>query len=91
MLGHHPPTQAWLINDIETTRGMHLSTGATGTRLLFPYASTQPFNFTPNGGQFDFVWLSARTPHVGPQYVWCLTARRNQEKYPPETHHRSFS
>ena len=22
------------------------------------------------GGQSDFVWLSARTPHVGPQYVW---------------------
>ena len=32
--------QAWLINDIETTRGMHLSTGATGTRILFPYLST---------------------------------------------------
>ena len=32
----------------------------------------QPFNFTPMGGQFNFVWLSARTmhPHVGPQYVW---------------------
>ena len=30
----------------------------------------------PPGGQFDSVWLSARTmhPHVGPQYVWCLTA-----------------
>ena len=23
----------------------------------------------PNGGQFDFGWPSARTPHVGPQYV----------------------
>ena len=31
--------QAWLIHDIETTRSMHLSTGATGTRLLFPYLS----------------------------------------------------
>ena len=31
--------QAWLIHDIETTRNMHLSTGATGTRLLFPYLS----------------------------------------------------
>jgi len=30
----------------------------------------EPFNSTPNGGQFDFVWLSARTPHAGPQRVW---------------------
>ena len=22
-------------------------------------------------GQFDFVWLPARVPHVGPQHVWC--------------------
>lgn len=32
--------QVWLINDIETTRSMHLSTGAIGTRLLFPYLSS---------------------------------------------------
>ena len=25
----------------------------------------EPFNFTPHGGQSDFVWLSARTPHGG--------------------------
>ena len=24
----------------------------------------------PHGGQFDSVWPPARTPHVGPQYVW---------------------
>ena len=23
----------------------------------------EPFNSTPMAGQFDFVWLSARTPH----------------------------
>ena len=45
----------------------------------------------PDGGQLDFVWLSARTRHVGPQYVWCLTARRNQEQYPPEKYYRSCS
>ena len=33
------------------------------------YAS-RAVQFHPRGGQFDFVWLSARTPHVGPQYVW---------------------
>ena len=49
--------------------------------------------FHPNGGQFDFVWLSARTmhPHGGASYVWCLTAYRNQEKYPPEKYCRPFS
>ena len=47
--------------------------------------------FHPHGGQFDFVWPPARTPHGGASYVWC--ARRNQEKYPPEIFyiHRSFS
>ena len=49
--------------------------------------------FHPDGGQFGFVWLSTRTegPHGGASYVWCLTARRNQEKYPPEKHCRSFA
>ena len=42
----------------------------------------------PNRGQFDFVWLPARTPHGA--YMWCLTARRNQAKYPPETYYRSL-
>ena len=23
-----------------------------------------------DGDQFDSVWLPARTPHVGPQYMW---------------------
>ena len=33
-------SEDWLINDIEHTREMHLSTGAIGTRLLFPYLSS---------------------------------------------------
>ena len=48
----------------------------TKHRALFAhtlYASCA-VQFHSNGSQFDFVWLSARTPHVGPQYVWCLTA-----------------
>ena len=28
----------------------------------------------PHGSQSDFVWPSARTPHGGASYVWCLTA-----------------
>ena len=27
-------------------------------------------SISPGGVQFDFVWLSARTPHVGASYVW---------------------
>ena len=45
--------------------------------------------FHPDGGQFDFARSSARTPHVGPQYVWM--SWRNQEKYPPDNYYRSFS
>ena len=26
--------------------------------------------FHPHGGQSDFVWLSAHTPHGGASYVW---------------------
>ena len=44
--------------------------------------------FHPDGGQSDFVRLPARTPHGGASYVWCLAARRNQEKYPPGKHYR---
>ena len=30
----------------------------------------EPLNSTPNGGQSDFVWLSARTMHSHGAYVW---------------------
>ena len=45
VLGLVPPvllnqSVAWLINDVETTRGVHLSTGATGTRLFFAFLSS---------------------------------------------------
>ena len=29
--------------------------------------ASRAVQFHPHGGQFDFVWLPARTPHVGPQ------------------------
>ena len=40
-------------------------------KQVYKYAS-RAVQCHPHGGQFDFVWLSARTmhPHVGPQYVW---------------------
>ena len=38
--------------------------------LSVVYASSRAVQFHPNAGQFDFVWLPAHTPHVGPQYVW---------------------
>ena len=40
-----------------------------------------------SGSQFDFVWLSARVEGPHGAYVWCLTASRNQEKYPPDNYH----
>ena len=57
----------------EADRLMAQVAGVVRTRR---YAS-QAAPFHPHGGQSDFVWLTARAPHVGPQYVWCLTARRN--------------
>ena len=39
------------------------------SRDLFAYAS-RAVQFHPHGGQSDFVWLSARTPHGGASYVW---------------------
>ena len=33
-----------------------------------PKYAPQPVQFHPHGGQSDFVWLSARTPHGA--YVW---------------------
>ena len=40
-----------------------------------PYAS-RPVQLHPDGGQFDSVWLPARTMHPrgGASYVWCLAA-----------------
>ena len=52
------------------TRG---STGSRSTRR-------EPFNFTPMG--VNRLRLALRT--YARVYVWCLTARRNQGKYPPE-------
>ena len=45
--------------------------------------------FHPNGGEFEFIWLSTRMPHGA--YVWCLTAKQNHEKYPPEEWYCSCS
>ena len=38
---------------------------AANTDMLFGVGGTcrGPFKSTPKGGQFDFVWLPARTPH----------------------------
>ena len=52
------------------------STGPSSRRSSTSWKTTRAryapraVQFHPHGGQFDFVWLSARAPHVGPQYVW---------------------
>ena len=56
---------------VETLSLQVLPTPEFRLRLLATrtYVS-QPFDFTLNVGQFDFVWLPARTPHGGAPYVW---------------------
>jgi len=39
------------------------------TRCSTWYAS-RAIQLHPNGVQFDFVWLPARTPHGGASYAW---------------------
>jgi len=75
---HGQTFQDWFINDYMLNK--------IGMSQLVSGYTPRAVQFHPHGGQLDFVRLSARTmhPHVGPQYVWCLTAQRNQEKYPPE-------
>ena len=53
------------------------------------YAS-RALQFHPHGGQSDFVWLLARTPHVG-AFSTCGEPDETKEKYPPpEMYYRSF-
>ena len=40
------------------------------TTVAWAEYASRAVHFHPNGGQFDFVWHPARTPHVGPQHVW---------------------
>jgi hypothetical protein len=56
-------------------------------------------SISPRWGSIRFrLALRTSTPwgvrvvsqHVGPQYVWCLTAERNREKYTPEKYYRTF-
>ena len=49
------------------TPGPEVEKGPLHVRVFFLSRAVQLHS---DGGQFDFVWLSARTPHVGPQYVW---------------------
>ena len=37
--------------------------------LTDPKYASRTVQFHPNGGQLDFVWLPARTPHGGASYV----------------------
>ena len=61
-------------NDTTTYINANWVTSWDGTNK-HAYAS-RAVQFHPNGGQYDFVWPSARTmhPHGGATYVWCLAA-----------------
>ena len=40
------------------------------TRLIESMYASRAVQFHPHGGQSDFVWPPARTPHGGASYVW---------------------
>ena len=46
---------------------------------MYPSRAVQ---FHPHGGQFDFVWLSARTPHGGASYVWRVVSQTKSREIP---------
>ena len=77
-LKHLDLSDNYIILDSATATAHFTGKGIQGCAQL-EYAP-RAVQFHPHGGRFDFVWLPARTPHVGPQYAWCLTAERNQEK-----------
>ena len=63
----------------------HLCTfGALGV-VRVPSGSIRP-RWRP----IRFRLAPARTMHPHKAYVWCLTAQRNQEKYPPDKYYRSL-
>eukprot|EP00047_Mylnosiga_fluctuans_P008900 m.260661 g.260661 ORF g.260661 m.260661 type:complete len:1184 (+) comp23823_c0_seq1:61-3612(+) len=90
--GPTSPTALWLINDVETTRNMHLSTGAIGTRYLFPVLSDL--------GRTDLALaLAAQDTYPSPGYWVTLGATTCWEDYsgvadgqhpPPPTHNHPF-
>ena len=43
--------------------------GSSGKGPARDGCASRAAQFHPDGGQFDFARSSARTPHVGPQYV----------------------
>ena len=48
--------------------GARESMGANTQAALKEGLAVLDVKYRPNGGQFDFVWLSTRTPHGA--YVW---------------------
>ena len=48
--------------------GGHAGVDWDATIKLAWQGESRAVQFRPDGGQFDFVWLSARTPHRA--YVW---------------------
>ena len=61
---HTSPASVQIVVDADETHP-----GDYG-QLLGRRRGVGPFNSTPVGGQLDFVWPSARTPHGGASYVW---------------------
>ena len=64
--------QRRLLAILESFAGIMADEIASGRMAVLRAAGTcrEPFNSTPDGGQFDFTRLPARTPHGGASYVW---------------------
>jgi hypothetical protein len=85
-------TAAWLIHDIETTHGVHQTTGSVATRFLYPLLSSL--------GRTDLAAaLAAQSTYPSPGYWLSLGATTCWEDYsgvadgthpPPPTHNHPF-
>ena len=70
---HHPADNIWPAGGRYTACKNSKGVVMNFTGIWWGHGTPrEPFNFTPMGGQFDFVCLPARTPHGGASYVWCL-------------------
>ncbi len=87
-----PRTAAWLLNDVETTRDVHQTTGSVATRFLYPLLTTL--------GRTDLAAaLAAQRTFPSPGYWLSLGATTCWEDYsgvadgqhpPPPTHNHPF-
>ena len=60
----------WVPTPSTTAPASPRSTCRVVSASSVPRYASRAVRHHPNGGQFDFVWLPAHTPHGGASYVW---------------------